>query len=221
MSEGSIIVDLCEKAPEVLPVVAPFLAEYSHFLVNTLDYLCGKVRTLPSYKFQREDFLNIKKIVEVAANMTGNSINFESINFAPTLIINKTYNYTEVNAVQNQCDKEIKRLEQSGDSLIKENVELKLYQARDSVLSKSTQGNLGIIEEISDKPKVLSFASDRLRYDITKAEENPLNFIFSVDIEIKLKEGSLFLESHKDIKEYEILKLHGPIKNTDLLTHEP
>jgi hypothetical protein len=45
--------------------------------------------------------------------------------------------------------------------------------------------------------------------------------IYSVDVEIKLREGSLFLESHKDIKEYEILKLHGSIKNTDLLSYEP
>lgn len=221
VSEGSIVVDLCEKAPEILPSITPLLVEYSFFLVNTLDYLCGRARTLPAYKFNKEDFLNIKKIVEVAANTSGNSLQLQSINFSPTVVINKTYNYTEVNAVQNQCDKEIKRLEKSGDSLIQENVELKLYQARDSVLSKSTQGNLGIIESISDKPKVLSFANDRLRYDITKAEENPLNFIFSVDVEIKLREGSLFLENHKDIKEYEILKLHGPIKSTDLLTYEP
>lgn len=77
---------------------------------------------------------------------------------------------------------------------------------------------MGIIAEISDKPKVLSFANDRVRYDITKGETNPFNFTYSVDIEVKLREGSLYLENHADIKGYEVLKLHGSIANKDLLS---
>ena len=219
VADGSIIIDLCERAPAVLPGVAPLLVAYSGFLVATFDYLCGKASELPRYRFTKDDFLNIRRMVEVAARAAGNSITLQGIHFAPTIVLAKTYNHVESSAIQNQCDREIKLLEKSGDSLIRENVELRLYQARDSALSKSTQGNLGIIDGISDKPKVLAFANDRLRYDITKAEDNPFNFVFSVDIEIKLREGSLFLDSHKDIKEYEILKLHGPIKAADLLSY--
>jgi len=98
---------------------------------------------------------------------------------------------------------------------------LRLYQARDSNLSKTTLGNLGIIQEISDKAKVLSFANDRVRYDITKGETNPFNFVYNVDVEVKLREGSSYLADHKDIKEYEILKLHGSIASKDSLFEEP
>lgn len=212
---GSIVLELIEKAPEVLPGIAPILVDYTTLLISTLNYLSGKVTKLPDFKFARENFINIKKLVEVAANVSGNTINF-NLNYRSKVIINHKYSSTDANAIQNQCEKEIKRLDKSGESLIKEKVNLNLYQARDSVLSKSTRGNLGIIEEISDKPKPLNFSTDRLRYDITKAESNPLNFTYIVDIEIKLKDGSLFLENHKDIKEYEILKLYGPVENSDL-----
>ena len=219
ISEGSIIVDLCEQAEVLLPAIAPVIVEYGTFLIQTLNYLSGKDIALPAFKFLKEDFLNFKKLLEPVANITGNTINITAFNNIShkTVVINGSFNSTEANAIQNQCDKEIKRLSKTGDSLVKENVSLKLYQARNSTLSKSTQGNLGIIEDISEEPKVLSFASDRLRYDITKGEENPLNFTYSVDVEIKLREGSLFFEGAKDIKEYEILKLHGPIENKDLL----
>lgn len=218
---GSIVVELIEKAPDILTCVTPVLVDYTILLVNTLDYLAGKNKKLPDFKFVRENFSNIKKLVEVAANVTGNTINFK-LNIGNKVTINNQYSSTDANAIQNQCEKEIKRLDQSGESLIKEKVSLNLYQARDSVLSKSTRGNLGIIEEVSDKPKPLSFSTDRLRYDITKAESNPLNFTYIVDIEVKLKDGSLFLDSYKDIKEYEILKLHGPVQIEDLFTkNEP
>jgi hypothetical protein len=220
VSDGSIIIDLCEKAPDVLPSIAPLIVEYSAFLVTTLNYLSGHATALPNYRFFREDFLNFKKILEPIVNVKGNNLNLTGINFGKTIVVNNNYTYTDSNAAQNQCDKEIKKLEKAGDSLIKENVNLKLYQARNSTISKTTQGNLGVIEEITEQPKVLSFANDRLRYDITKGEVNPLNFTYSVDVEVKLKDGSLFLDGHKDIKEYEVLKLHGPIENMDLFSND-
>lgn len=223
VSHGSIIIDLCERAPEVFPVIAPLIVEYSSFVTKTIDYLCGRVAKLPSYyKYLKEDFLNFKKLLEPIANVTGNNLNFTGVNFGTTIVINNNYTHTEALAAQNQADREIKKLEKSGDSLLKEKVALKLYQARNSALSQSTRGNLGIVEDVAGKPKPLSFANDRLRYDVTKAEENPLNFYYLVDLEIKLKEGSLFLDTHHDIKEYEVLKLWGPIEEATLLnSHKP
>lgn len=215
VSHGSIIIELCEKAPAVLPAIAPLIVEYSSFIVKTLNYLTDKENSLPLFPFLKDDFLNFKKLLDVSANTKGNGIGFAGINFGDTTV-NNFYTHTEANAAQNQCDKEIKKLEKSGQSLIKQNVELKLYQARNSNLSKSTLGNLGIISEVCEKPKVLAFANDRLMYDITKAETNPFNFIYSVDVEVKLKDGSLYFETEKDIKEFEILKLHGVIGHDDL-----
>lgn len=219
VSDGSIIIDLVEKSIDLLPGFVPIIAEFSCFLVDTLDYLCGRKDRLPAnYKFAREDYSNFKKIVNIAANNHGNSLKFVGINFGDTININNYYPNVEANAIQNDSNKEMKRLEARGQSLIRERVNLKLYQARDSVLSESKRGNLGIIEEISDKPKPLDFINDRLRYEIAKAEKNPLNFTYNVDIEIKLKIGASCLQSHKDIQEYEILKLNGLIENTDLFT---
>lgn len=221
VSDGSIIIDLVEKTLEILPGMVPLIVEFSCFLVETLDYLSGRKDNTPSYySYKRENFINYKKIVSIAANNHKNSLNILGVNFNKTVVINNHYSSVDSNAIQNQSNKEIKILEAKGQSLIREKVNLKLYQARDSVLSESTRGNLGIIEEISDKPKPLEFINDRLRYDISKAEKNPLNFIYRVDVEIKLKEGSSFLQSHKDIKEYEILKLHGLIENIDLFSEK-
>ena len=217
ISEGSTVIELIERAPELLPGVAPTLVEFSRLIVLTYDYLNGKEKKLPDhYKFRVPDFANFSKLVELAANFKGNTIGFLGLNFGGQ-VVNHIYNSTEAAAIQNQSEREIKKLKASGDSLIKENILLRLYQARDSQLSVSAQGNLGIIEEISSQPKVLSFANDRLRYDITRAEQNPFNFTYSVDIEVRLREGSLSLDNHSDIKGYEILKLHGPIQNQDLL----
>jgi hypothetical protein len=217
ITEGSIILDLCEKAPALLPGVAPLLVEYSHFLVNTLDYLSGRSSAIPQlYRYLREDFLNFKKILEPVANITGNYLHL-NINFG-TVSINQTYNSVEANAAQNQCDKEIKLLQKAGESLLKENVHLRLYQARNSNLSKTTLGNLGIITEISEEPKVISFSNDKLRYQIINGEENPYNYAYIVDADITLKEGSSYFESNKDIKGYEILKLHGAVELKDLLS---
>lgn len=217
ISEGSIIIELCELAPQILPGIAPTLIEYSKFIVDTLNYLTGRNAKLPaSYRYQKEDFENIKKLLEVAVNFHGNTLNFTGINFGT--VHNYTYTSVEANAGQNQCDKELKSLEKSGDGLIRENVELNLYQARDSKLSASTLGNLGVIEEICPKPKRLSFANDKIRYAITKGETNPFNFTFVVDVEVKLKEGSMFLEDQADIGQYEILNLHGPVEKRELFS---
>jgi len=218
IKKGSIIIDICEKGPELLPAVTPLIIEYSCFLTESIKYLTGKTPDLPKfYNFFKEDFINLKKLFEPVANIYGNSIGFVGINFGE-VVINTVVNSTEAGAAQNQCDKEIKRLEKSGKNLLREKVELDLYQARDSKLSKTLRGNLGIISDISEAPKPLSFLNERLAYDITKGETNPLNYIYSVDVEVKLKDGSLFLESDKDIKEYEVLALHGPIKKEDLFT---
>ena len=161
------------------------------------------------------DFKNFKNLLELTANCSGNKINF-NINFGKQ-IINKTYNHKDASTAQNRIDREIKNLQEVGDGCIKENVELNLYQARNSNISNSNVGNLGVIKEISSKPKVLSFANDKVKYaTITKQEDNPFNFTYNVDIEIILKDETYGYLDDKNIKEYHILKYHGPINKEDL-----
>ena len=213
ISHGSIVMYLIEKASPILPTKAPCIFEFTNYVCLTLDYLIGDRKDKP-YKYSILDFRNFKNILELVANCSGNKINF-NINFGEQ-IINNTYNYKDAAVAQNQIEKEIKKMQEQGDGTIKENVELKLYQARNSNLSNSNVGNLGVIEEISKKPKVLFFAGDKAKYSITKQEDNPFNFIYNVDIEIKLKDETQGYADDKNIKEYHILKYHGTIDSEDM-----
>jgi hypothetical protein len=101
ISDGSIIIDLCEKALPLLPGVPPLLVEYSNFLVKAFDYLTGRASELPAlYRFQREDFQNIKKIVDPAAKYSGNNLRLCLIDNS-TVVTNNIYNYVDANAAQN------------------------------------------------------------------------------------------------------------------------
>lgn len=213
LTHGSIIIDLCEKAPDILPALTPVIVEFSSYLIATFDYLCGEIKD-KLYQLSKNDLLNFKKIFEPIANISGNKIGFLGINFG-TININKTYTNTQASAVQNKCDKETKLLESGDNNIIKQQMELILYQARNSNISNTLKGNLGIIRDVSDKAKPLSFANDRLKYDITNAEDNPFNFVYIVDLEIKLKDTRYGFENHFNIREYEILKLHNLLNKED------
>ena len=205
--------DLIESAAPVLPSITPCIYEFTNYVCLTIDYLIGEKKEKP-YKYSILDFKNFRNILDLTANCFDNKINF-NINFGKQ-VINKTYNYKDASAAQNQIEKEIKKLQEVGDGTIKENVELKLYQARNSSLSNSKAGNLGVIEEITKRPKVLSFAGDKAKYAITKQEDNPFNFIYSVDVEIRLKDETKDYSDEKNIKEFHILKYHGTIDDEDM-----
>jgi hypothetical protein len=206
LTEGSIIVELCEKAPLLFSIVQPYLGEFYGYITSVLNYLSGRSKDL-LYTLGKSDWVDFKKILEPIANIKNSHLTLIKLNINSD--VTETYNNLEAAAAQNQADREIKKLEINGVGLIKENVELHLYQARNSNLSKSMQGNMGIIPEIHNKPKVLSFANERIRYDITKAEENPFNFAYNVDVEVKLKNEKLGFADKQNIKGYEILKLRG------------
>ena len=128
LTEGSVIIDLCEKCPETMEIITPMIAEFSTYLVNTLDYLSGKDIKNTIYKYTKLDWLNFKKFLEPIANISGNKIGFLGVNFG-NVTVNTTYNNTEASACQNKCDKEIKAIENGENNIIKEKFELQLYQA--------------------------------------------------------------------------------------------
>lgn len=211
--KGSIIIELCEKAPELLPAIVPCIVEFSGYITNAMDWLIGKTPEI-RHQLAKKDFLDFKNLFQLAANLKGNSIGFVGINFG-TVKVDHQYNDIEAGAGQNKCLREIEAINEiEPESFIKEHVELELYQARNSNLSKA--GSMGIIKDISDKPKVLSYANERLRYDLTKAEDNPFNFTYTVDVQVKLKDGKNNYEDHRNIQEYEILKLHGVVSMEDM-----
>ena len=213
LTHGSIIIDLCEKAPDILPALTPVIVEFSTYVISTIDYLCGKTKD-KLYQLSKIDLQNFKRLLEPIANVSGNKIGFLGINFG-TFVIHNYYDSVQASAGQNKCDKEIKSLENGDINIIKQTMELVLYQARNSKISNTLKGNLGIVKDISEKPKPLSFANDRLKYDITNAEDNPFNFVYLVDLEVKLKDARYGYEDHSNIKEYEILKLHSLLNKED------
>lgn len=208
LTEGSIIVDLCEKAPLMLPIIQPYLGEFYEYITSILNYLCSKT-TDHIYRLMKSDWSDFKKILEPIVNIKGSNLSLVTLNINSPNINN--YNYIEASAGQNKADREIKKLGE-GDCVIKENVELSLFQARNSNISRSMLGNMGIIAEICPKPKVLNFSNDRICYAITKADENPFNFIYKVDVEVKFKNEKLGFSDSKNIATYEVLKLHGVVE---------
>lgn len=214
IKQGSIIIELCEKAPELLPAIAPSIVEFGCYITHTMDYLVGRKDSLKR-EITKRDFLDFKNIFKLSANLKGNITGFIGLNFGGDVVVNNHYNDTEAAAGQNKCNKEIEIInEREPESFIKERVNLDLYQARNSNLSKA--GNMGIISEVSDKPKVLSYATDRLRYDLTNAEDNPFNYTYLVDVEVKMREGKSNYDDHRNIFGYEILKLHSTIETKDM-----
>jgi hypothetical protein len=103
--KGSIIVELCEKAPELLPIITPSIVEFGTYIVNTMDWLTGKSKD-KKYDLNKRDLLDFKNISELSANKQRNSTAFIGINFGSN-VVNHHYNSTESAAAQNQCLKEI------------------------------------------------------------------------------------------------------------------
>jgi hypothetical protein len=213
ISHGSVIMDLVEQAAPLLPTITPTIFAFTDYLCNTISYFTGEVKDKP-YKYGIFDLKNFRNLLELTSNCSGNKINF-NINFG-NQVIDKTFDSKDASSAQNKINKEIRKLQEIGDGTIKENVELNLYQARNSNFSNSNVGNIGVIAEISSRPKVLSFANDKIKYAITKQEDNPFNFAYNVDIEIKLKDETKDYSDDKNIKEYHILKHHGVINIEDL-----
>lgn len=209
--KGSIIIELCEQSPLLLPTIVPCIVEFSSYVTTSMNWLVGKTSEL-KHQLGKQDFSDFFKIFQLSANFKGNSIGFVGFHFGDVTIKHQ-YNDIESGAGQNKCLREIERInEVEPESFIKERVELDLYQARNSNLSRA--GSMGIIKDISEKPKVLTYANDRLRYDLTRAEDNPFNFTYTIDVQVELKDGKNGYEDHKNIQGYEILKLHGVV-NTE------
>ena len=213
VGKGSIIIELCEQASALSPAMTPCIIAFTRHLIDVMSYLSGKKKQ-NKHELSKKDINDFKNIFQLSANKNGNSTSFTGLNFG-TFAVNNSYDSNESVAGHNECSKMIKQIKKiEGDKFIKEKVELDFYLASNSNLSKV--GKMGIINEVSDTPKVLSYANDRLRYDLTKAEDNPLSFKYTVDIEVKLKDGRNNYDNHLDIKEYEILKLHGVISKEDI-----
>jgi hypothetical protein len=214
LKTGSIILHIFEIAPHVLPNIPPQLYSFMENFITILDFLSSKTKDNNlSIKLNINMLRNIKIFITLIKDSDG-KLNIV-LPFGKQ-IINNNYTTEDSLKISDRCDKEIKKIQESGDSIIKEKVYLKLYQARNSNLSLSNAGNIGIIEEISKIPIVLSFVNDRLKYDITKGETNPFNYIYIVDIEIKFKDETKGYNEGRNITEYIILKLHGSVEEKDL-----
>ncbi len=196
---GSVIMELIEMATiGVLPFLENIntIVGFADYVKNAYNFLLGRSKEKPT-EFTNNDYKDLSQIVNPIANDNGSQLNV-----ATTINGNVEYHFhidsLEANAVQNKIDKEIKqlRLPELIDD-VKTKVLLTWYQARNDM--KSSVGNKGTIEELSDKPMNIVFEDDDLKEKILHGE-NPFTTVFVVDVKLQNVNGKLAA--------FKIVKLH-------------
>ena len=215
VNKGSIIIDIAEHTlNNLLPNIEPSLYLFTIYFIHLCKYLTEEESKLPdSYRLDIKILSNFKSIFKFIS-IRGNSLNL-NIHFGKKEINYSIKDETAIRGLLNAGTEE-KRIKETGDKTLYEKVRLSFYQARNVKLSDSYKGNTGVIKEISKTPQLLSFVSDKLRYDMLNTSDNPFNITFIVDVNIILKNETLSISNGNNIKEYEILKMYSVIDNEDL-----
>jgi hypothetical protein len=216
IKKGSIIIDIAENTiNNVLPNMEPPLYLFTLYFVSFCKYLTDEdVKLADSLRLDIKILNNLKAIFKFIS-IKGNTLNI-SIHFGKKEVYYSVDEKKALRALVN-AENEIKRIKDSGDKTLYEKVRLSFYQARNVKLSDSYRGNTAIISEISKAPQLVSFATDRLRYEMLNSGDNPFNITFIVDVSVNLKDEMIGINNGNNIKEYEILKMYSVIDNEDLL----
>ena len=112
ISNGSIIIDFCEKIQPMLGYVEPFIGIFAKYIVSVMDYLIGKSTFLTTI-LNKKDFNDFKKIFMIVAKTNGNILNILSMNVNSP--INNYYNSSDSERALKKCDQEIYKLENTDD----------------------------------------------------------------------------------------------------------
>lgn len=199
---GSIITELVPYAAGLLP----FLSDTNTVIgfVKHLKAAVDKLRTPkePGTKtdLSRTTLTNIASIVDPIAKDNGSQINIsgETINIAPVYL---TVNSTDANIVQNQAARELALLRAPLVGL-HENVVMYWYQARNDPTSKA--GDKAIIESISSRPVKVVFATEKIKAEMLRLDENIFRHAFIVDVHVETVENRPML--------YKVMQVHEEIE---------
>jgi hypothetical protein len=181
--KGSIIVELMDKAPMVLPLIAGAntIIEFGKFLQKSFNYFLGK-ESKP-HDFTIQDCNNLSAIIKPTVHDNASQTIFTASDGGT---INVTFNLdsTEAKKIESEIAKEILTLKTAdADTDLKEKVILSFSQTKKDL--NSTTGTRGIIDSLFDKALNVIFENEALAREILHGENNPLKTAFVVDATIE------------------------------------
>lgn len=192
---GSIIAELkalAEQAQWVLENAAMLAGFYTN-LHDVIDYFLGNPTKLSEPT--RQQAQQVSSIVEPIAKDNASQIN---ITFnGPVTLIPIVLNSLQSNAIQNGVSRYLgPKLPVTG---IRPDELMTLEQVKNS--AKTTTGDRGVIEAISDRPVKLQFLSDEAKRKVLDLHENPFQCVFLVDVEVRTVGGKPALYRVLEVKD--------------------
>lgn len=186
IKSGSVHAILIDYAPLILPFAQNIITivEFSKFLKYSYEFLTGKTKEKP--QLEKQDYLNLSKIVNPVAKDNGSQIIFN------TVINGDIYGdfkvpYLEANAAQNSIQREIKQIKEPVSNY-HEKVVMYWYQARNE--PESTTGDRAIIESISNRAVKVAFMRDDIKLSIIEDSSNLFKHAYLVDVVVETIGGS-------------------------------
>jgi hypothetical protein len=179
---GSVIAALMAASPTLLQGLSYVntVVSFSTFLKKSYDFLTGKSEGEPA-KLDRKALEHLRQIVEPIAKDNGSQLNIGTLNGNVYYITS-----AEANQAQNAVDR-LLRDESASATKYHEKVLLYWHQARND--SRSTTGDKGIIESISEMPVKVICMKDHLKSEMILDIENPFKEAYIVDVAVETING--------------------------------
>lgn len=197
---GSVLATLMAASPQIIQAgtYALSVISFASKLQKAYDFLKGATKSKES--LDKKTLQNLASIVEPIAKDTGSQLNI-GVNHGNVYL---SITSTDANVIQNQVHRLLNNEERTSTRL-HENVLLYWYQARGD--AKSTSGDKGVVESISDTPVKVICANDHLKQQMILDRGNPFREAYIVDLAVETINGKPML--------YKVLGLHEKIPRDD------
>jgi|JI10StandDraft_1071094.scaffolds.fasta_scaffold06821_12 hypothetical protein len=186
---GSIIAELFDFAAQTaIPLMSDgvTVVGFAEYFQRGVNYLLGKTTKEEAPEMSSVDLKDFAQIVKPVAKDAASQMNVSSVvNGTVNLTVN--INYPEANAIQNVA--KVKRREllaPEEDDDIKTEVLFYWVQARDD---GKLDGNKAVIEDISDTPLNVTWASEELKDQMLRSS-HPFNTVFVLDVQVQTVQGN-------------------------------
>lgn len=172
---------------------AVLLAGFYGNLQGLINFFLGRPSTVKEPS--RQQAQNVASIVEPVAKDSASQVNITfngPVTYAPIVVTS-----LEANALQNSVSR------YNGPKLpitgVRPDELMTLEQVKNS--AKTTTGDRGVIEAISDRPVKLQFLSDEAKRKVLELHENPFQSVFLVDVEVRTVGGKPALYRVLEVKD--------------------
>jgi hypothetical protein len=183
IKSGSVITDLISMSPFVaLPFIenANTIFEFGNYLKTAFD----KFRGGSSFdlKLDKKDYEDLSCILEPVARDNGAQYNILNTGAGNVYVNIFSTNSIEAKQMQRRINAERNKKSDSDSNSYEKEI-FYWYQARKGAPSKN--GDLGIIESISNKPLKVLFDTETIKMALVDGVRNPFKMAFVVDVQLK------------------------------------